>query len=250
MKKKLSITIDEEILKYIDSLIDNKNIKNRSQAIENLVRKSFEEKRKAIILAGGKLSSLKYKGIYKPLVKINGEEIIKHIVKTLIKYGVNEIIILTPITKDFIPILSDIQNIKISYIDDKKAGTAGAIKICEKFINSDFFVVSGDVYFNFDLNKMFLFHKSSGSIATIAVTTTKLNESKDQIEIEGTKVIKFDYASRERTFYINAGVYAMSPEIFKLLPKKGSLEKDVLPKIAKEGKISAYNLSGKWVHIQ
>lgn len=250
MKKKLSITIDEEVLRIIDSLIDNKNIKNRSQAIEILIKKGIQEEKKAIILAGGRLSSLRYKGIYKPFVKINGEEIIKHTIKTLMRYGVNEIIILTPIAKDFIPILSDIQNIKISYIDDKTSGTAGAIKICEKFINSDFFVVSGDVYFNFDLNKMFLFHKSSGAVATIAVTTTKLNESKDQIEIEGTKVIKFDYGAREKTFYINAGVYVMSPEIFKILPKKGSLEKDVFPKIANEGKINAYNFSGKWIHIQ
>ena len=249
MKKKISITIDERILKYIDSLIDNSEIKNRSQAIETVVKKMLEGERKAIILAGGSENVLRYKNTYKPLVKINGIELIKHIVMNLVKYGVRDIIITTPIANKIIPVLSDVHNVNIIYLDDNCAGTAGAIKLCEKYINSDFFVVASDVFFDFDLNKMMLFHRSQGGLVTIAITTTRLNESKDQIEFEGNRVIKFDYSSRERTFSINASIYAMSPKIFEILPKKGSLEKDVLPKLTNEGKVYGYNFSGKWMHV-
>lgn len=249
MKKKISITIDEKILSYIDSLIDNYKIKNRSLAIENIVKNFLEGERKAIILAGGSESVLRYKNTYKPLIKVEGKEIIKNIVIILSKYGIKEVIIATPIANKIIPVLNDIQNVNFTYIDDNISGTAGAVKLCEKYINSDFFVVSSDIFFDFDLNKMMMFHKSHGGLVTIATTTTRLNESKDQIEFEGNKVIKFDYGSRERTFSINAGIYAMSPKIFEILPKKGSLEKDVFPKLTSEGMVYAYNFSGKWIHI-
>lgn len=249
MKKKISITVEDRILRYIDSLVDNHKIKNRSQAIETIVKNVLEGERKAIILAGGNENVLRYKNTYKPLAKIEGKEVIKHIVTILSKYGVKEIIIATPIANKIIPILSDIQNVNFIYIDDNYAGTAGAVKLCEKYINSDFFVVASDIFFDFDLNKMMLFHKSQGSIVTIATTTTRLNESKDQIEFEGNRIIKFDYGSRERTFSINAGIYAMNPKIFDILPKKGSLEKDVFPKLITEEKVYAYNFSGKWIHL-
>ncbi|MEM5779016.1 MAG: sugar phosphate nucleotidyltransferase, partial [Candidatus Aenigmatarchaeota archaeon] len=183
------------------------------------------------------------------LMKIEGKEIIKNTVEILSKYGVKEVMIATPIANKIIPLFNDMQQVNFIYIDDNCSGTAGAVKLCEKYINSDFFVVASDIYFDFDLNKMMMFHKSHGGLVTIATTTTRLNESKDQIEFEGNRVIKFDYGSRERTFSINAGIYAMSPKIFEIIPKKGSLEKDVFPKLTSEGKIYAYNFSGKWIHI-
>ncbi|MBU5678849.1 MAG: hypothetical protein KQA36_03085 [Candidatus Aenigmarchaeota archaeon] len=249
MKKKISITIEDRFLKYIDSLIDNSKIKNRSQAIESIVKNFLEVEKKAIILAGGSESVLRYKNTYKPLMKIEGKEIIKNTVEILSKYGVKEVMIATPIANKIIPLFNDMQQVNFIYIDDNCSGTAGAVKLCEKYINSDFFVVASDIYFDFDLNKMMMFHKSHGGLVTIATTTTRLNESKDQIEFEGNRVIKFDYGSRERTFSINAGIYAMSPKIFEIIPKKGSLEKDVFPKLTSEGKIYAYNFSGKWIHI-
>lgn len=249
MKKKISITIEDRILNYIDSLVDYTKIKNRSQAIENIVRSVLEGERKAIILAGGSKEALMYKNTYKPLMKIGNKEIIRNIADILSRYGVKEIIIATPVANKIIPKLNDMQRINFIYVDDNCAGTAGAVKLCEKYINSDFFVVAGDIFFDFDLNKMMIFHKSHNGIVTIATTTTRLNESKDQIEFEGNRVIKFDYGSRDRTFSINAGVYAMSPKIFEFLPRRGSLEKDVFPKLTGEGKIYAYNFSGKWMHI-
>ena len=41
MKQKISITIDREILKRVDSIVDNVIIRNRSQAIEHLANNSL-----------------------------------------------------------------------------------------------------------------------------------------------------------------------------------------------------------------
>lgn len=255
MKEKISITLDEELLEKVDSLVDNVRITNRSQAIEMLVRDSLVKTRitKAIILVGGSRERLVCGKTYKPLVKIYGEEIIKHQVKTLSRHGVNEIFIVGGFLLDEIKnILSDGKELAVSikFLDDKNSGTAGAVKAAKNVLSGDFFVIFGDVFFDFDLEKMVSFHNAhQGNIATIAVTSTQLKESRDRIEIEGNKIIGFEYVPRERSFIVNASVFIFRPAIFEVLPEKGSLEKDVFPKLSKEGKLLAYNFSGKWKHI-
>ena len=49
-KLKISITINEKTLRDIDSIIDSIYIRNRSQAIEHLVKYALGENKTAVIL--------------------------------------------------------------------------------------------------------------------------------------------------------------------------------------------------------
>ena len=87
MKKKISITIDENLLDKIDSIVDNIFIRNRSQAIEYLASQSVVESRTAIILAGGNEENRKIKSKYR------FEYTIANIVKKLKANSFNQIYI-------------------------------------------------------------------------------------------------------------------------------------------------------------
>ena len=52
MKRKISITVEESLLKEAKSLIDGIKIRNTSQAIEFLLRRSIHDKKTAVMLAG------------------------------------------------------------------------------------------------------------------------------------------------------------------------------------------------------
>jgi NDP-sugar pyrophosphorylase family protein len=253
-KEKISVSIDKKLLNALDKAIDKTTIRNRSQALEYLLRKALKEKdiRQALILAGGDKKSLRKGNTFKPLVKIQGEEVILHTIKLLKNAGVDEILVAAgPITDHVFNVLGDGRGygVKIIYIKDENVGTAGVVKQAKRYLVDDFFVVSGDSYFDFDLQKMIKFHNMHNSIVTLAVSTTKLTESKDFIELEGSVVKRFNYTPKQRTFIVNAGVYIFRPEIFDYLPKKGSLEKDVFPKLVSINKVMAYNFAGKWKHI-
>ena len=43
MKERITITLDEKILKNIDSIVDRIYIRNRSQAVEFLIKKTLGE---------------------------------------------------------------------------------------------------------------------------------------------------------------------------------------------------------------
>jgi len=253
MKKKISISMDENVLSEVDRLIDGIKIKNRSQAIEYIARNFMNSSSitKALILAGGSLKSLKYKNTYKPLFKINGKEIILNTIEKLKEINIKKIYIASgPITNEISKACQKITDVDISFISDNAQGTSGALYNFKPYVNDQFIVISGDVYFTFDLKQMIKFHKTrKDTIATVAVTTVDTKHSKDSIILEGTKIKNFEYKPKRPSFYSNAGVYIFNMEIFKYIRSSGSIERDIFPELAKKRKLSAYLTSGKWIHV-
>jgi len=256
MKEKISLTIDADLIKQADSLIDGITIRNRSQAIESLLRKALTEKAIdcAVILAGGKLKHLAFEGTYKPLVKIEGAPLLINAIRKLKSAGVTKIIIAAgPLFQKITELVGDGSEygVNIIYIQDKELGTSGAVKTAAQHITGPFFVLFADIYFDFDLSKMIDFHRANGGPATMAVSVTELGESQDYIRIVGNKVTEFQYQTgRARTHHVNAGIYLFEKELLDNIPKRGSLEKEFLPKLAKEGKLTAFVFSGKWKHLK
>ena len=68
---KISIRVEPEILKRIDNLVDNIIVKNRSDAIRNLVKKAIHTERTAVILSKG--TDTKYFNIDDRMKLENGE---------------------------------------------------------------------------------------------------------------------------------------------------------------------------------
>lgn len=257
MKEKISVSIEKKLVNKIDNLIGKKNIQNRSQALELLVREALqkEEVKKAVILTGGEIKNLKRNKGFKPVTKINDKTLIENTIEMLAKIGIEEILILAePITDKIFSLLGDGSqyDVKITYIKENgHRGTGGALKLAEKYINNTFITLYGDEYFDFDLKKLLNFHKNHQGLATILITTVKLERSKDKIELEGDKVINFEYLPKGvSSHYMNAGICIFEPRIFNFLPKKGSLEKDVFPKLAKKEELYGFNFTGKWKHIE
>jgi NDP-sugar pyrophosphorylase family protein len=67
---------------------------------------------------------------------------------------------------------------------------------------------------------------------------------------EGGHVLQFKEKPRLTDHWINAGVYCLQPSIADYLPRKGSLETDVFPVLAKERRLlSASFPSSFWMSV-
>ncbi len=255
MKEKISVTISTELIKQADSLIDGVTIRNRSQALENLLMKGLAERSVdcAVILAGGNPKELEFGDTFKPLVSIEGAPLIVNAIRQMKSLGVTKLVIAAgKLTDKLFELVGDGSEygVNIIYVKDKETGTAGAIKAASKYIEGTFFVILADVYFDFDLEKMVSFHKTSHELATIAVSVTKLGKSKDSIKITGNRISEFQYnQGSQKTHHVNAGVYLFERDVLDLMPAKGSLEKQVFPKLAREGNLSGFVFSGNWKHL-
>jgi NDP-sugar pyrophosphorylase family protein len=188
---------------------------------------------KVLILSGGSGKRLKPMTDYvpKPLVPLNNIPIIEWQIRYFKKFGINEFVICTGYKSD--QIINYLKpkkiGVKINYSVEKiSLGTGGAIKNASNFIDDeDFFVINGDVITNLDPRKLRI---NPNSIAAIPLRT-----SFGIVILNKNKVKRFEEKPEISHHWMNAGIYYLSKEILKHLPKKGSIEHVVFPILASKG---------------
>ncbi|MEM4267525.1 MAG: nucleotidyltransferase family protein [Candidatus Woesearchaeota archaeon] len=256
MKERVTLTLESSILSQIDSQVDGFKVKNRSHAIELLLLKSLGKDipKTGFILAGGRGTRLKpiTNEIPKPMIPLHDKPIIEHTIDLFKKYGIRRIIISIGYKGDKIKeYFGDGRRIglNILYIEEKEPlGTAGPLNLVKPFINDTFIMCNADELKDIDLNEMYLQHKESKAVATIALTTVENPSSFGVVKLKGNRIVEFiEKPKHAPSKLINAGLYMLEPEIFSYAPQQvGSIEKDVFPKLAKEGKLFGFPFDGQW----
>ena len=216
---------------------------------------------KAVILAGGRGTRLAplTKTIPKPLAILGDKPILFHIIDSAQKQGIDEVIITLgylggEIEKALKNYKSDM---KISFVyEDKALGTAGAVKNAVKNIKEDFFVLSGDAYFEFDLKSVFNFHKNNNAVATIV--TTKVKDPREYGLVmcdENGRINRFIEKpgwSQAITDMANTGIYVLSEKSLEFIPdgQEFDFSKNLFPIMLKNNNLLfSYNESGYWCDI-
>src|SRR3989338_3099189 len=235
MQEKISISIDSELLSRVDALVDNKSLNKRSKAFEFVVREYFKNIsiNELVILGGSD-------------VTINPKAIEENI-KKLMKFGLKNIYIIGD--KDFESVREKFSGLKVnvSIINEKELlGTAGALKLASGLIHNRFFVMFINIKFDFNVEEMVKHHMQSNPVATIGVTLGRKNTIPDNIVVEGNKIVSYNKTQNQFT---NAGIYVFEPSIFSSLPKKGTLDKNVFPKLAAEGQLNSYIITENWEYL-
>lgn len=119
-------------------------------------------------------------------------------------------------------------------------GTAGAIKFAEPFLAqaSDFLVMNGDSFLQFDFREFHRFHREHGGLASIAVRSVPDASRYGTVHLgRRNRVIGFsEKMGIQESGLINGGVYLFQRAILEHIPEgPASLEKDVLPGILENG---------------
>jgi len=258
MKERITITLDKELINQIDKRIDGNIIKNRSQQIEQLLTNSLgaNKPQKALLLIGGKATRLRpiTNKIPKCMIEINGKTMLEHLFDLLKKYGIRDIILavgyLKEKIKDFYGDGSKF-GVNITYVEeDKPLGTAGPIKLAKAHLTDSFIVGNGDELKSLNIPRMFRLHKRKDALASIALTSVADPSQYGVARLSGSRIVEFiEKPKPENTpsNLINAGFYILEPEIINMIPSGFSmLEKDVFPKLAKEGKLRGFPFAGQW----
>jgi NDP-sugar pyrophosphorylase family protein len=261
LRERVSLTLDKNVLKTVDSTIDGNKIRNRSHAVELLLSKALGEKRvkKAFILAGGKgtrLRPITYE-IPKPMVPIQGRPLLEHTIEFLKKYEIRDIILSIGFLGD--KIREHFGNgskfgVKISYVDETEpTGTAGPLRLAAPFLEGHhFLMINGDNLFNLDLNNMIHTHFEKNCKATIALASVSDPTKYGVARLKGQKITEFVEKPKLKdapSNLINAGVYLLSPKVLDLIPNKvfSMIETEVFPKLIEEDEFYGYVMEGQWL---
>ena len=217
---------------------------------------------KAIILAGGIGARLRPLSCTRPklLFPVLNKPLLDMTLELLAETGVNGVTLAVKyMAEEFMHRYGESNHgIKISYsIEKKPMLTGGAIKYAEELIGHQepFLVLNGDIITTIDYSALIKKHKESNAVATIALYrvddpsrygTVKLTEN-SQI----TQFVEKAPLGQAPSNLINAGVYVLDPKIFNYIPagRPVSIEHEVFPKLAEEGKLFGYEFKEDWIDI-
>jgi len=216
---------------------------------------------KALILVGGFGTRLRplTLSVPKPVVDFANKPSVIHQIEALVEAGVDEVILAVNYQPEQMSQCMSLWEkklgVKISYSrETTPLGTAGPLALARDLLNDGkpFFVLNSDVICTFPLKELLSYHLSHGGEGTIMVT--KVDEpSKYGVVVSNDhgKIEKF--VEKPKVFVgnrINAGIYIFNPSILDRIElRPTSIEKEIFPKIAAEGKLFCMTLEGFWMDI-
>lgn len=213
----------------------------------------------AIILAGGFGSRLQtvVKDVPKPMADINGRPFLSLIMAYLSDQGCIDKVLLSvgykyEVIQDYFgPRYRDVD---IEYVIERAPlGTGGAIREAMKRVDGpEAAVLNGDTFFRLNIKEMLEFHRTQGSVLTMAVRPEKDFDRYGSVVIDGNRIKRFEEKSFKEFGYINGGVYLVNSgilESLKQLDNKFSFEIDFLQKNIDTLDCSAFISNGYFIDI-
>lgn len=185
---------------------------------------NVNRKNKVILMAGGlgtRLRPLTH-DTPKPLLSVGSKPILQTIIENFSSYGFKDIVLSVNykahMIKEYFKDGSDF-GVNIEYLEEnKRLGTAGALSLLKEKPNEPFFVMNADLLTNVDFTKLLDFHAFGNSTATMCVREYDFQVPYGVIETENDK-IKSIVEKPVHKFFVNAGIYLLSPKVLDYIPQ-------------------------------
>ena len=191
----------------------------------------------ALILCGGLGTRLRSEigETQKVMALVDGHPFLDFNVELLRKQGVERIILCTGFQSTQVEdYYRGEKGSKIVFSSEKSPlGTGGAIKNAQTLIQSHpIFVFNGDSFCQVDLSAVLDFHKKKKALATVVLSKVKDSRDYGRVVIDkDAQIVEFKEKKERGEGYVNAGIYCLDKDIFKVMPKetKFSIERDCFP---------------------
>lgn len=229
---------------------------------------------KAVILAGGLGSRISEETYLrpKPMVAVGEKPILWHIMKKFANHGISDFIVclgykgdvikeyflnfksynssvITNIASGEVTILDEgYEDWRVSLIDTgASANTGERLKQVQKYVGKEsFFFTYGDGLTDQDLLATASFHKEKGKLVTLTAVNPPARYG--AVSVNSGVVTSFSERTSSPDSLINGGYFLVNPKIFETLNKLSNprWEVDVLPQLAMEGNLAAFEHTGFW----
>ena len=216
---------------------------------------------RAVVLVGGFGTRLRPLTLTTPkqMLPLGHRPMIEWVVGHLGRHGVDEAVLSLGYLPDaFIDAFPDemCNGVRLRYaVEPEPLDTAGAIRFAarEGGIDDTFIVVNGDVLTDLDVDALVKFHRDSGAEATIHLTPVEDPSMFGVVptDDEGRVISFIEKPPRDEapTNRINAGTYVLEPSVLERIAgdRKVSIEREVFPGMAAEGRLYAMSTDDYWL---
>lgn len=210
----------------------------------------------AVVMAGGLGQRLRplTETVPKPLLPVNGQPILDHILSGLRDSGLHDVVISVNYLADTIRKHvgnGHKHNVNVAYLSEiKRMGTAGALSLLRPRPKRPFLVMNGDLMTDMNFAKLMEFHITNSYSVVMCVRKQEVHVPYGVVNIEKGRVTGI----REKPTYehfINAGIYVVDPSCLELVPEGKPFDMpDLINAIlATNGKVGAFPIIEYWRDI-
>ena len=210
---------------------------------------------RAVILAGGLGTRLRpYTTIIpKPLVPIGDRPVLEHIIRSLIRCGVDRIDLCVSHLGQLICVYlahADLpRDVRLSFHwESQPLGTAGALASVPD-LDGTFIVMNGDVLTTLDYGMLVAYHRERDAALTIAMHAQRVHVDLGVIDTEAGLVRAYTEKPTLR-FQASMGVYVFDARALAWLPDGASDVPDLVIRLLEAGeRVAAYESDADWYDI-
>jgi NDP-sugar pyrophosphorylase family protein len=209
-----------------------------------------------VIMAGGMGARLRphTENCPKPLLPVGGKPMLEHIINNAKDEGFNHFVLAIHYLGHMIEAYfgnGEQFGVQIDYLrEEQPLGTAGALALLNPLPDAPFLVTNGDVMTDIRYGELLDFHTRHAAVASMAVRVHEWQHPFGVVQIEGVEIIGFEEKPVARS-HINAGVYALDPEVLCLLSADTYCDMPTLFERlqAKDKRTVAYPMHEPWLDI-
>jgi dTDP-glucose pyrophosphorylase/predicted transcriptional regulator len=177
-----------------------------------------------VLMAGGlgtRLGDLT-KDCPKSLLRVGNKPILETILENCIEYGFKKFYFSVNYKADMVKEYfgnGSRWGIEISYIEEKKRlGTAGALGLLPEVPTQPLLVMNSDVLTKINFKHLMEFHEEHKSVATMCVREYEFQVPFGVVQVDNHRLAGISEKPVQR-FFVNAGIYVLSPECLSVIPK-------------------------------
>lgn len=190
----------------------------------------------------------------KPMLRVGGKPILENILESFSEQGFRKFFFsvnyLADAVRDYFGDGSR-WGVNIRYLhEDKRLGTAGALSLLPERPREPLIIMNGDLLTKVRFDSMLNFHVEHNAHATMAVRECDFQIPYGVVQLNGSKIAAIEEKPVQR-FFVNAGIYTLSPEVFAHIPEKTFFDMPTLfDKLLAAGRsTAAYPLREYWLDI-
>lgn len=182
-----------------------------------------------VLMVGGKGTRLGAltQDVPKPMIKVGGRPILETIIERFVDQGFTEIYLSVNYKADLIENYfgdGDTHGANITYLREESAlGTGGALSLLPERPTKPFIVMNGDVLTKVSFHHLIKFHENHGAPATMSVREYRFTVPFGVVQTDDA-VLQSIEEKPEHTFFVNAGIYVVNPEVLDLVPADAAMD--------------------------
>lgn len=209
----------------------------------------------AVCLVGGRGTRLGKltEHMPKPLLEVAGRPFIDYLMIEASRFGIERMLLLAGhASGEFVEQHGGrkVGNLTVEVVvEDQLAGTAGALVNAQDRLDEIFFLINGDSFFDFNWLALAPSLTSEDWLMHAALAKGVHGARYGRVELDGPRVSRF-LPQGSRDLPINAGIYLTRRRILDYIETTPcSLESEVLPRLAADGKLLGHAATGAFIDI-